>query len=70
MTGARQTLRAATATMEYRAWFLEHNDLSLRFEYRFDRSTGDEGGFYAGADNRLVPEQNLFIVGIVWSFEL
>ena len=69
MTGARQTIRALTTTVEYHASFLEHNDLSARIEYRYDRSTGDDGGFYAGEDNHLVPEQNLFIVALIWSFE-
>ena len=70
MTGARQTISAVTTTLEYRAWFLEYNDFSVRVEYRFDRSTGEESGFYAGTDNRLVPEQNLFVVALLWSFEL
>ena len=69
MTSARQTIRALTTTVEYHTSFLEHNDLSARIEYRYDRSTGDDGGFYAGEDNHLVPEQNLFIVALVWSFE-
>jgi hypothetical protein len=69
MTSARQTIRALTTTVEYHTSFLDHNDLSARIEYRYDRSTGDDGGFYAGEDNHLVPEQNLFIVALVWSFE-
>jgi len=70
MTGARQTIRAVATTLEYRAWFLEYTDFSVRVEYRFDRSTGEEGGFYASSDDRLVPEQNLFVVALLWSFEL
>ncbi len=69
MTSARQTIHALTTTVEYHTSFLDHNDLSARIEYRYDRSTGDDGGFYAGDDNHLVPEQNLFIVALVWSFE-
>jgi len=69
MTGSKQTLRAVTTTLEYRSRFFQHNDLSARVEYRFDRSTGEGGGFYAGSDNHLVPEQNLLIVALVWSLE-
>ena len=69
MTGARQTISAVTTTLEYHSRFLQYNDLSARVEYRFDRSTGDEGGFYAGSDNHLVSDQNLFIVALVWSLE-
>jgi hypothetical protein len=69
MTGARQTIWAVTATVEYHTGFLSINDLSARAEYRFDRSTGDDGGFYKGADNMLVPNQNLFIASLVWAFD-
>jgi hypothetical protein len=69
MTGSKQTIRAVTTTLEYRFRFLQHNDLSARVEYRFDRSTGEDGGFFAGSDNHLVPEQNLLMVGLVWSLE-
>jgi hypothetical protein len=69
MTGARQTISAVSTTVEYHSSFLKYNDLSARVEYRFDRSTGGEGGFYAGADNRLVPDQNLFILAFLWVFD-
>jgi hypothetical protein len=69
MTGAEQTISAVTTTLEYVTTFLDYNDLSVRVEYRFDRSTGDGGGFYSGSDNHLVPEQNLLVVAVMWSFE-
>jgi hypothetical protein len=69
MTGARQTLRAITATLEYHAAVLRYNTVSARVEYRYDRSTGDDGGFYAGKDHHLVPEQNLLILSFIISFE-
>jgi hypothetical protein len=69
MTGARQTLWAITATVEYTLQWLANNDLSARLEYRLDRSTGEGGGFYAGADNHLVPNQNLFMVAVIWSWD-
>jgi hypothetical protein len=68
-TGARQTLKAVTTTLEYRAIPLGLTDISARLEYRYDRSTGDDGGFYAGADNRLVPDQSLLILALLWRFE-
>jgi hypothetical protein len=68
MTGARQTLRAITATVEFHGGYFTHDSLSARLEYRYDRSTGDEGGFYAGDDNHLVPEQNLLILSFTFMF--
>lgn len=69
-TGFRQTIRAVTATFEYR---LSRRDdvrlLSVRFEYRYDRSTGDQGGFYEGSTNGLVPGQNLIIASLLWRFD-
>jgi hypothetical protein len=65
-TGARQTFGAVTATLQYRMTTVRLNVLSLRAEYRFDRSTGAEGGFYKGAGNMLVPNQHLFILAVNW----
>jgi hypothetical protein len=69
MTGARQTLRAITSTLEYHTEIGNFNALSARLEYRYDRSTGEDGGFYAGADNHLVPDQNLLMAALMWSFD-
>jgi hypothetical protein len=69
MTGARQTLRAVTTTVDFRANFLDYNSLSFRVEYRFDRSTGEDGGFYAGSNNHPVPDQNLLIVALTWALD-
>ena len=69
-TGFRQTIRAVTATFEYR--ISRRNDvrlLSARLEYRYDRSTGDQGGFYEGSANGLVPGQNLIIASLLWRFD-
>jgi hypothetical protein len=38
-------------------------------EARHDRSTGEEGGYFEGADNVLVPDQTLVLVGLLWSFD-
>jgi len=69
MTSARQTLWAFATTLEYHASFLAWHDLSARMEYRYDRSTGDGGGFYAGDDNHLATNQNLLMVSLIWAFE-
>ena len=68
MTGARQTLSAVAVTAEYRLSPIEWNTVSARAEIRLDRSTGDEGGFYEGPDNSLVPDQQLLIVALMWKF--
>jgi hypothetical protein len=70
MTGFRQTIRAITATLEHR--LSRANDvrlLSARLEYRYDRSTGNQGGFFEGDSNRLVPDQHLLIASLVWRFD-
>jgi hypothetical protein len=41
---------------------------SVRAEYRFDRSTGPDAGFYRGPSNELVPDQHLFILAVNWHF--
>ena len=68
MTGARQEIVAFAVTAKY--WFLPDSPHSLVacLEYRYDRSTGDGGGFYSGAGNELVPDQHLVILSLVWSF--
>jgi hypothetical protein len=67
-SGARQTIGAFTATLQYRMETVRLNLLSVRAEYRFDRSTGPGGGYYRGASNELVPDQHLFIIAINWHF--
>ena len=67
-SGARQTIGAVTATLQYRMETVRLNLLSVRAEYRFDRSTGPDGGFYRGPSNELVPDQHLFILAINWYF--
>jgi hypothetical protein len=67
-TGARQSIGAITATLQYRLTTVRLNELSVRAEYRFDRSTGPDGGFYEGANNNLVPNQHLFIFAVNYNF--
>ena len=68
-TSARQTITALTTTLEYRYSRAPGNELSLRAELRWDRSTGEDGGFYEGPANRLVRDQNLAILALLWSFD-
>ena len=68
MTSARQTITALTAAVRYQMTTAKHR-LQLRAEYRFDRSTGPDGGFFQGAGNVLVPEQHLFILGVNWRID-
>lgn len=67
-SGARQTIGAVTTTLQYRLESVKLNVLSVRAEYRFDRSTGPDGGFYRGTSNELVPDQHLFILAVNWHF--
>lgn len=67
-TGYRQTIRALSVTTSYGFMMGEKVETKVRAEYRFDRSTGDEGGFYEGPENSLVPEQNLFMLSLMLRF--
>jgi hypothetical protein len=68
MTGAEQFIQAYTATLKYRFTPFGIGDLVANLEYRCDRSTGQEGGFYYGSNNRLVPNQQLLIFALTWAF--
>jgi len=67
-SGARQTIRAYTATMKY-----EHNPTHQRLvaalEFRYDESTGEQGGFYDSPNDRLVPHQSLILASVMWGFD-
>jgi putative OmpL-like beta-barrel porin-2 len=67
-TGVQQTVTAFTSGVEYRAG--GHGaQVIARFEYRYDHSTGPEGGFYSGTSNDLVPGQPLLIGALILTFE-
>ncbi|MGA6826385.1 outer membrane beta-barrel protein [Nitrospira sp. NS4] len=73
LTGAEQLITAVTSTLEYRIAIGRQTGL-LRLEYRFDRSTGSQGGFYTGGEVApgvagLTPNQNLVILGLLWAFD-
>ena len=68
ITGARQTIRAVTGTVKYQISPRQQR-LVGTFELRHDRSTGEEGGFYQGPEDALVPGQSLALIGLLWSLD-
>ncbi len=67
-TGAEQTIQAYTATLEYTFTPVASNTLVAALEYRYDRSTGPQGGFFKGDTNRLVSDQHQLILSLMWTF--
>ena len=67
-TGAKQSITAVTTTLEYTFSPFSLNTIVAALEYRYDRSTGSEGGFYKGDDNGLVPEQHQVFFSFMWTF--
>ncbi len=72
-TLAKQTVKAFTATAEYRIPYQWLTTI-LRAEYRVDDSRGPEGGFYKGGyvspgSVGLAPTQNLFIFAAIFTFD-
>ena len=57
-----------TATFKYQ---LTPRDQRLvgTLEFRYDRSTGPEGGFFDTPNDRLVPDQAMLLFGVLWSFD-
>ena len=70
MTLADQTIRALTTTLRFDTSIGARHRLAALVEYRHDRSTGPDGGFYEGPDNGLVPDQQLILAAFLWSFDL
>lgn len=67
-TSVRQTVSAFTSGVEYRA--SAHGAQAIaRVEYRYDHSTGPEGGFFSGPSNDLVPGQPLLVAALILTFE-
>jgi len=67
-TGVRQTVGAFTSGVEYRA--SGHGAQAIaRLEYRYDHSTGAEGGFFSGPNNALTPGQPLLVAALILTFE-
>ena len=73
LTGASQLITAVTLTSDYAVRLGRQTGL-LRLEYRFDRSTGSQGGYFTGEEiapgvNGLTPNQNLLMFGLLWWFD-
>src|SRR5262245_15297340 len=73
MTGARQFIKAITTTVEYKTP-VGPTLARLRLEYRYDDSTGSQGGFFANGETSsgvpgLVQSQHLLIAAILWSYD-
>lgn len=70
MTGSIQTIAAITSTLEYK---LAEGGLNGRFrlEYRYDNSSGTQGGFYGagGVDGPLVPGQSSVFFALLVNYD-
>ena len=67
-TGSKQRIQAFTGTLEYTFSPVASNTIVLALEYRFDHSTGPEGGFFKGGTNELVSDQHQVIFSFMWTF--
>jgi hypothetical protein len=73
VTGFPQTVKANTTTLQYRIPYRRAAAM-VRLEHRIDDSRGAAGGFFRGAEVApgvvaLTPTQNLFIVGVLLTFD-
>jgi hypothetical protein len=71
--GAEQSVKAFTATLEYRRP-LRQAQAIVELEYRVDDSRGPGGGFFTEPDVRpgvsgLMPTQHLFGVALIFTFD-
>jgi len=71
--GAEQSVKAFTATLEYRRP-LGQAQATVNMEYRVDDSRGPGGGFFTAPDVRpgvpgLTPTQQLFGVALIFTFD-
>jgi hypothetical protein len=67
-TGAQQRIRAVAIALKYRFTPAEPHTFVLSLEYRYDRSTGAQGGFFSGSNNTLARDQHLILLALTWSF--
>src|ERR1700757_297648 len=73
LTGFIQTVKANTATLEYKTAYHRLTGI-VRMEYRIDDSRGPEGGFFRGAYLPsdmvgLTPTQNLLGLAVIVTFD-
>ena len=77
-TGSEQFVKAMTTTLDY-APFCDggprvFGNIHVRLEYRWDESTGVNGGFFRRGDITpgvpgLTGSQHLIVLGLLWSFD-
>ena len=67
-TGSKQKIHAYTGTLQYTFSPIALNTVVLSLEYRYDHSTGPEGGFFKGETNELVSDQHQAIFSLMWTF--
>ncbi len=70
MTGSQQLVKALTATVEYKI-ALDSAAIALRTEYRFDDSSGKQGGFFRNQNSNadLVGNQHLVLFSCLLTFD-
>ena len=71
MTGARQFIKAIATTVEHRLP-IAGTITRFRLEYRYDDSTGSQGGFFKDGDTGMVglaQAQHLLIAAILWNYD-
>ncbi|HSA86530.1 MAG TPA: outer membrane beta-barrel protein [Nitrospira sp.] len=73
LTGAEQFIKAVTTTLEYKLP-VASTIARLRLEYRYDDSTGQQGGFFTGGEvspgvPSLKQSQHQLISAILWTFD-
>jgi len=73
MTGARQFIKAITTTLEYKLP-IAATITRFRLEYRYDDSTGPQGGFFKGGEISpgvigLTRAQQLLIAAVLWTYD-
>ncbi|WP_367156154.1 outer membrane beta-barrel protein [Methylomonas sp. HYX-M1] len=69
LTGNRQLIKSVTATLEYKIP-LDSAAIALRSEYRYDDSSGSQGGFfrYGGRDELIAGQHSVFL-SCLFSFD-
>lgn len=68
MTGNRQLIKSVTATLEYKVP-LELVRMVLRSEYRYDDSSGSQGGFYRNDTGDLFKGQHTVFFSCLFSLD-
>lgn len=68
MTGNQQLIKSVTATLEYKVQ-LESVMMVLRSEYRYDESSGRQGGFYRNNTGELINGQHTVFLSCLLNYD-